>query len=251
MKGNSQISKCEFAYFKPTGEEKGVLVLCPGINADGSKFLNSPWAAWAQQNKLGIIGATFVSDASQTGVKGYYYMNSGSGKLLLEGITKIYGKELPLYLFGFSGGAHFVSRFVEWRPQGVQAWCAYSAGWWTAPKSSSILPNGIVACGKKDERYKATLEYFNDGRKLGKPWLFISMKDVGHEGHEPLNKFVREYFEAVLLQKKNGQWVELSTEQIVSNPKSAPAAHLGYLPSEDLLTNWQEVHFLPNFKIGN
>jgi hypothetical protein len=243
LDGNDQISRSELAYLKPKGDERGVLILCPGVNGDGSKFLNTEWAKWALEKQLGVIGLSFASDISEIHEKGYYYMDSGSGNLLLEGIKKIYGTELPLYLYGISGGAHFVSRFVEWRPQGVQAWCAYSAGWWTPPHPSELTPKGIIACGRNDPRYLATREYFNAGRDLGKPWLFISLKDVGHYNFEPLNRFVREYFEAILLKKKNDQWIRLSLEECVNTLTGFPPAYFGYLPSKDLLKNWQQLHF--------
>lgn len=32
----------------------------------------------------------------------YYYPNSGSGQALLDSICKVYGKDLPIILYGFS-----------------------------------------------------------------------------------------------------------------------------------------------------
>ena len=45
----------------------------------------------------------------------------------------------------FLGGAHFASRFEEWMPEKVIAWCAYSAGWWICPPRNAAAPAGIAA----------------------------------------------------------------------------------------------------------
>ena len=38
------------------GDERAVLVLCPGMNQDGSFFLKeSPWIEFAEANQLGLL----------------------------------------------------------------------------------------------------------------------------------------------------------------------------------------------------
>jgi pimeloyl-ACP methyl ester carboxylesterase len=156
-----------------TSLPKAVLILSPGCNGNGESLVRSPsWKEFARRNHLALVGLSFASPekAIHDGT-GYYYASKGSGDKFLEGIRKIYGKDLPLLLYGFSGGAHFTSRFEEWAPSRVIAWCADSAGWWDVPQPSGVSPPGIVACGENDPRYGASLSYFKQGRAAGKPWL--------------------------------------------------------------------------------
>jgi hypothetical protein len=167
------IVRTDLYYMTPIANPQAVLVLAPGVNGSGESLVRSPaWQQFASEQHLGLVGLSFSSPekALHDGT-GYYYCSKGSGDKLLEGIRKIYGKDLPLLLYGFSGGAHFTSRFEEWAPSRIIAWCADSAGWWDEPKLSAITPPGIVACGENDPRYGATLSYFKQGRAAGKPWL--------------------------------------------------------------------------------
>src|ERR1700704_6423189 len=102
---------------------------------NGESLVRSPkWIEFARKNKLGLVGLSFASPISAiNNGTGYYSVSNGSGKLLLEGILKIYRRELPLLLYGTSGGAHFTSRFVQWNPRNVISWSAYAAGWWDEP----------------------------------------------------------------------------------------------------------------------
>ena len=165
--------RADLFYPKPTSQPKAVLVLCPGVNGSGEELIHSPvWQQFPNRNHLGLVGLSFASpEKTIHDGTGYYYASKGSGDKLLDGIRKIYGRDLPLLLYGFSGGAHFTSRFEEWSPSRVIAWCADSAGWWDEPKLSAITPPGIVACGENDPRYGASLSYFKQGRAAGKPWL--------------------------------------------------------------------------------
>jgi pimeloyl-ACP methyl ester carboxylesterase len=170
---SANMDRADLYFVLPIDHPKAVLVLSPGVNVSGESLIRSPaWQQFAQQNHLGLVGLSFSSPEKMIlDGTGYYYASKGSGEKLLEGIRKIYGKDLPLLLYGFSGGAHFTSRFEEWAPSRVIAWCADSAGWWDEPKLSAITPPGIVACGENDPRYGASLSYFKQGRAAGKPWL--------------------------------------------------------------------------------
>ena len=109
---------------------------------------------FARRNNLGVIALNYSSSAEDLleNRKGYFYPEQGSGQALLDEIKRLYGKDLPIIIYGFSGGAQFVSRFVDWCPDRIIAWCAYSAQFWDYPKSGSKVTQarGIVACGDQD-----------------------------------------------------------------------------------------------------
>jgi pimeloyl-ACP methyl ester carboxylesterase len=166
--------------------------------------------------------------------------------LLLHGLRQAYGQDLPLVLYGFSGGAHFVSGFAEREPERVAAWCAYSAGWWDRPVANSRCPPGVVACGENDPRLGASLVYFKQGRAVGKPWLWITVPHTGHSIYPPVESFVRNYFAAILGQHHSlatGEWVDIDYKratdaEAVQNQPSETA----WLPDRSLLTEWQDIH---------
>lgn len=238
-------------YYETTSENpRAVLILSPGVNGSGEGLIRSPaWQEFAQRNHLGLVGLSFSSPekAIHDGT-GYYYASKGSGDKLLEGIRKIYGKDLPLLLYGFSGGAHFTSRFEEWAPSRVIAWCADSAGWWDEPKPSGVSPPGIVACGVNDPRYGASLSYFKQGRAAGKTWLWVSLPKIGHQASPALEEFARKYFEAVLKRGRSsglsgGVWVDVDTKNIINASQAfAIPSESGWLPDSSLTKDWSKIH---------
>jgi hypothetical protein len=269
------MSRADLYYVAPVEDLRAVLILSPGCNGNGESLARSPvWQEFAKRNHLGLVGLSFASAspdalalraASQATTRslplvvasssdplhdgtGYYYASKGSGDKLLEGIRRIYRKDLPLLLYGFSGGAHFTSRFEEWAPSRVIAWCADSAGWWDEPKPSGISPPGIVACGDQDPRYGATLSYFKQGRAAGKPWLWVSLPKIGHQPSPALEDFARKYFEAVLKRGgssdlSGGTWVDVDTKKVISEsePEALPSES-GWIPSQALVDDWRKIH---------
>ncbi len=240
------MTRAELHHVATVPNPKAVLVLCPGCNGSGEDLIrSSKWIAFAKEHQLGLVGLSFASPmpAIHDGT-GYYYASKGSGEKLLEGILKIYGKDLPMLLYGFSGGAHFTSRFEEWRPDKVIAWCAYSAGWWDKPKPNPTSPPGIVACGDEDSRYGASLIYFKQGRAAGKSWLWVSLPHVGHSRNTELDQFVRSYFFDILdHSQKIPLWVDIDQQLEVplSNQITYPSL-TGWLPSQTLFESWRNIH---------
>jgi hypothetical protein len=248
---SAEITRAEVAYLKPPEAPMAVLALGPGIDGDGGKQLQQPaWQAFARENNLGLMGLDFASpdDALQHG-KGYYYASQGSGDLLVRAISKVYGKDLPILLYGFSAGAQFVSRFAEWKPEQIMGWCAYAGGWWDKPVKSDKMPPGIIACGKLDgERYGAALIYFRQGRSAGKPWLWISLPDTGHKPSAQLEEFARAYFKALLetgkkAEKNQGVWVDTEQETTYADAKEIDQPGLAaWLPNEQVFLLWKNLH---------
>ncbi len=229
---------------------RAVLVLCPGCNADGGGLVsNVLWRAFAERHSLGLVGLSFASRSEHIrDGTGYYYVRNGSGKVLIDGIHRLFGRDLPILLYGVSGGAQFTARFVEWKPERVIAWCAYSAGWWDEPQPSPAMPPGLVVCGESDERLGASLTYFKQGRAAGKPWLWISVANNGHWPDARAESFVRDYFRAVLDMRQGampaatGVWVDIDTHREAGEAtvRDYPSV-TGWLPDTRLLGCWRSL----------
>lgn len=194
------MTRAELWHLPPSGKERGVLVLCPGYNGSGRSLVNDrEWRKYAADENLGLIGLSFASEESdlQDGT-GYYYASRGSGQLLLDGVQTIYGRPLPLFLHGFSGGGHFSARLMAWKPEAVAAWCALGVGWWDPPEPGRSYPPGIIACGVEDERLEASHEFFRRGSELGLPWEWRPLAGWGHAMNPQLDAAVREFFRTQL-----------------------------------------------------
>ena len=184
--------------------EQAVLVLAPGMNTDGAFFLKeTPWMEFAKRNNLGVIALNYSSSEEDLyqNRKGYYWPEQGSGQALLKEIKRIYGKDFPIILYGFSGGAQFVSRFVDWCPDRIIAWCAYSAQFWDYPKKGTKLTKarGIVACGDQDGmRWQPSFSFYYQGRKNNRPWIWVNISNTGHNRSAKFEKFVRQFFDEEL-----------------------------------------------------
>lgn len=248
---SQSMTRADIYYFHHSNQKnfKAILILVPGLNGNGKYLLQSvQWREFAHKYKLGLVGLSFASSIKDINEnKGYYYPSTGSGSLLLAGLRKI-GKgydKLPILMYGFSGGAHFTSRFVEWRPQKIKAWVAYSAGWWDSPRIQASNPPGIVACGSKDYRLKASRDYFWLGRELNKPWLWMELNNVGHTTVDSFDNFIRKYFAAILdgnIKNDIGCWVDIYNLKIVDTEyaKMHPCA-TGWLPAKYLYSEWKRL----------
>jgi hypothetical protein len=224
---------------------RAILVLCPGMNGNGRSLLTPKWDDFARENQLGLAALSFASREEDLGNgRGYYYPVQGSGQCLVEAIRAAFGHDLPLLLYGMSGGAHFTSRFVEWKPTRVVAWCAYTAGWWDQPTLSKCNPPGIVACGDEDFRYGATLSYFLQGRALGKPWTWVSLAKTGHQSSPALDEFVRSYFAAILRHETaTAQWLDVDLKTPISRQEIETHPTLAcWLPNRRTAQNWIQLH---------
>lgn len=237
---------------EPRGDERAVLVLCPGMNSDGSHFLSEiPWVNFAEDHRLGLIALAFSSDPDDMygdAKKGYYWPEQGSGDVLLEAVRSTYGGDLPIAIYGFSGGAQFTSRFVEWVPERILVWSAYSAQFWGKPalaETAAANPPGIVACGELDaSRWFPSFSYFYQGRELGKPWTWVSIAETGHHRKGSFEEFVRNYFSKVLTaEQASGLLVDVDTEDPESFKDGGLQPGLtSYLPDARLLAAWRGVH---------
>ena len=205
--------RAELKYGTVPPDCAGALVLCPGYNGDGETLIREKgWRDFAKKHRLVLVGLSFASntdDLSAKNRRGYYYAENGSGHLLLSGLRKIIGKDLPIAIFGFSGGAHFTHRFVYQFPEKIKVWAAYGFGWYDdAPESPTIKPPGVFACGLKDSRFDATLSAFLSARRAQWPVCWLGIPENGHITDARAIALIRNYFDAVFLMKKEtlGIW---------------------------------------------
>jgi poly(3-hydroxybutyrate) depolymerase len=230
------------------GNESAVLVLCPGMNQDGAFFLQeSPWMDFAKANNLGVIAIAYESNPDSMygeARQGYYWPEQGSGKALLDSIQDTYGKDLPILIYGFSGGAHFASRFAEWAPERVIAWAAYSAQFWDSPHASESNPPGIVACGEHDGvRWHPSFSYFYEGRQQNKPWVWVSLPDTGHRRHGAFEQFVRNFFDGVQNATGATAYADVESGELFQNSEdSIQTELLAIFPNDQLIQAWRDVH---------
>jgi hypothetical protein len=240
-----QMVRADIYASAPEKAPVGVLVLCPGRNHEGEDWVqDAKWLSFAKASHLGLVVASFASpDEILDRNKGYPCAGEGSGQILLDAIHKIYGSDLPIFLYGFSAGGVFTYRFTEWKPERVLAWCAY-AGDMDPQKSESAAPPGIVACGEYDgDHYGSALSYFKQGRALGKPWLWISLGRGEHVRSPALEEFARQYFQAVLGKSHTPCWVDIDLKKEVSPAEAAQVPSVsGWLPDRGLFKVWDSIH---------
>lgn len=227
---------------------RGVLVFCPGQNGSSEGALRSKvWQDFAEREGLALVGFRFVSaDEDLKNGKGYFVASRGAGELLEAGLRKAGLGGVPLFLYGFSGGAHFAMSFAAWRPEHVTGFCAYSFAWWSPPPEKLQCP-ALIVCGQADGvRYGSTLSYFQAGRKQGKPWAWVSLKETAHATSAELDGFVREYFSSVMNSREGKQLEAASiladntTEKVVKERTDDVSSSV--LPCADLWPKWREIH---------
>lgn len=238
--------RADVSYLNFEFNPKGILLLCSGSNSDASYLLEDrTWVNFSKDNSLILMALSFASKPEDLkNGNGYYYASKGSGQLLLQAIEKIYRKKIPIYIYGFSGGAHFTSRFVEWAPNRIGSWCAHSAGWWDSVREKTgYLPMGIVACGKEDNRYTVSLRYFNDGRIRGRKWTWVALKNTNHLPSKKLDNFVRMYFAIIMHKDLDLCLVDNKTLKIKKANDRNNEQNLSYLPSVKLFHEWKSLSY--------
>lgn len=228
----------------------GVLVLLPGMNGDGAKLAqDATWRTFAQENRLGLVGVSFASSPELLygdPARGYYYPEQGSSEVLLRGLQELYGKDVKLLLYGFSGGAQFSSRFADQHPERVVSWAAYAACFWAAPVAASpASPPGIVTCAEFDAaRYGPAFGYFQQGRRKDARWTWVSVGNLGHARSKRLEDFIRAYFSAVLAgDSLTPAWYDAETMQPTTEDERllTPALSV-WLPSPEITDLWLKLH---------
>jgi len=239
------IQKADFHFIRFSGKKpRAVLVLCPGQNGDGGEYLSDErWKEFARKNDLVILVPDFESpDKLLVSGGGYFVAANGSGDLLLQALRKENLSDVPLLFFGFSGGAHFTISFAAWSPKRLLGFCAYSFAWWSYPPANLKCP-AVIACGELDgKRYESTFAYFQAGRRQGNPWTWVSLKKQTHSRSEPLELFVREYFQSLMDCLPQEQIVVDNIRKNLLNSSQCNPLTTSILPCSRVLPFWQTIH---------
>lgn len=239
------LDRADLYVLKPRTEFRAILVLCPGLNGNGKALVESAkWQEFAEQNDLAICGLSFSSSLEDIEERiGYLHPGNGAGEAFVAGLRKAFGRDYPLLLFGFSGGAQFTARFAEWKPTTVLAWCAYAAGSWDKPSELKNTPPGIVACGENDPRYGAALGYFLQGRAVGRHWAWVSLADTGHQMNAKLDDFVRAFFRQAIHPLSHPEWRDVDLKTVLTDDEVSKQPTLAcWLPSHEIAQAWQKIH---------
>ena len=226
---------------------RAVCVVLAGANGDSTVyFKDARWTEFARTNGIALVAATFTSPVGELkSGRGYYDARVKSGRQLVDYLDRQNLGGLPLFVYGFSGGAHFTASFAEHFPSHVTAWCAASAGWWQdLAQGGDERPPGIVACGTEDFRYGACLSHFHDGRAVGRRWTWVDVPGLGHSRSEALEVFVQAYFIEILKQRgrcraDGGVCLDSVTGNRRERASKTADVNLSWLPSKALLPRWQ------------
>jgi len=240
-----EITRADFHVYRGAQHPQAVLVLLPGLNGDAKQLVaEESWQKFAREHQLLLVGASFESPPVLEGDRrGYYYAERESGEMLLKAVKEAAGQDLPILLYGFSGGAQFVSRFADDKPERVYGFCAYSAAWWEPPARHEASPPALIACGDEDaQRLGASLLYFKQGRVAGKPWTWVNLTGAGHGTTPEFEDFARDYFAALLDQNHQPCWVDIGTEMKLEESGKVHPSLSAWLPDESLLPAWQKLH---------
>ena len=230
--------------FEPSPKTpQGILVLANGYNnTHGNLIREREWQMFAQEHQLVLIEIAFVShEEDLINGKGYYYASNGSGALLLKAIDDKFPRNLPLLMFGYSGGGHYVARFQAWKPERVKGWATYGVGWWdeTVSNVENIQPPGLIICGDDDLRFSACFRFYQHGIEQGRKLLWLGLKDSGHYISPHILPFIQDYFDG-LMQNDILDWQMLKKGNTI----------YGWLPNGKLLDEYQKLDFaFPTFKI--
>ena len=249
-------------YFPPKADSDAqvdvVLLFLPGRNKHEPDLLDrSEWQAFAAENQIGLCVASFAEGKSWSLENTYSVADNGTGEQLLSAIEERYGNpEIKLLVYGYSAGARWASTIAEYAPERVVAWCGQAVGKWIAPKPNVLdTPPGIIACGEWDGGgFQPSYSHFLAGRRLNRPWNWISLAVTGLSKSNVLYSFVRAFFSSVLVQSRRADspsfpeasfWdidLRLPTEELTSKRDQIFGA---WLPSNEVRDHWLRVHCAP------
>lgn len=242
---SESITKAAFDFAQPEKPD-AVLVLLPGVNGDGGKFLEErAWTRFAASHNWAVVGATFVSSVDKLKWNGGYYDVAGaSGPMLQNALARQGLKGKPLYLYGFSGGARFAARFTDAYPESVAAFATLGLGDIPEPTASKG-PRGVIACGSDDERLGASLSWFKDARALGWRLSWVEAQGLGHVRSATVEEFIRKWFDEAsrpTVRGTGGVAYEIGSGMAAApeSPRSATA----WFPTSGIAALWKRNFFV-------
>lgn len=162
-------SKVKFVYYIPpslmnTKKDFPVIVLLPGFNGNGEYMLFDKIYETADKKGFGIIAPSFKTNLREfKAQKDYTYPEIWSGNALIKMLDKAREKGLrysKLYMFGFSAGAQYSTRFSFMYPEKVVACASIANGERFYPTHNNNV-NYYIAIGKYDkERNRVNAKVF-------------------------------------------------------------------------------------------
>lgn len=249
-----EIERADLYFWTPESETpiRAVLILAPGRNGNGLKMIEQEvWKQFALEHHLLLCGVSFASNKRFVD-QSYSNGHSGSGEMLLRGIDLISEREghgeLPLLMYGFSAGARFTASVVEAHSERFIAWSACAVGKWQDARETKSHPPGIVASGEWDAGcYHASLLYFQQGRKLNKPWMWLSLAETGHQRSDALDEFVRAFFDEMMKrpldERPSGHFFDIDTRKELSSAEVEEwPIFAGWVPTGSLKEKWLQLH---------
>jgi predicted esterase len=120
---------------------------------------------------------------------GYQRLKQAEDKKLIQ-IIKEAKKRFSIdgdniFLVGYSGGAQFVHRFAFKHPEHIKAACVLAGGEYDTPPNSDRARKVtyFIAVGEEDERYRKTLNFYNQLKKRHYKAKFEAFPLIGHNMH--------------------------------------------------------------------
>ena len=252
---------------------KGILVLSPGIQedgtADGTQLVEEQeWIDFATKHNFAMVGIKFrVVDSVDDWNDHTYIAQSGSGYAFNEALKVFFNEtkvmnfyKLPLIMWGYSWGGAFNYHFsLKWSQQvvclaSVKSGYAYDAYYGTqiASKSPCILFYGE----NEDETHKLSISgVFKNQRNNSALWCIAGEVGAGHElGNtskiaKPFMASVIEkripenlgdYSDLVAIEESSG-WLGNVEDFTISPYQSfeGDKSKASWLPDESVAKNWQ------------
>ncbi len=175
--------------YLPDGLERAraIIVLVPGLNADGRGLANDPqWMKLAQRTGCALIG---LSNRGNQGGS-YYEVEHWSGDLFLKGIAELARnsnhpelENLSLGFWGHSAGGQWNYNFACWKPQRTYAFIANKGAYYHGIPTPALrkVPALWIAGGKDtDERIGNITSLYAENRRKGAPWGLLIEPEVNH-----------------------------------------------------------------------
>ena len=219
-------------YCPPKGDNfKYILSLMPGINEDGTTWLNNDvWIDFSKKNNCPVLASYFhttsnftlgkIFDGSAPKMTYYVVPKGGSGKAYLKALksciatsNKSFSKNTGMLLFGYSAGGIFNHNFAIDYPDRVSAFVVNKGGgaYIKGNKRFFTIP-GLFFLGEKDKPFrKSNIQAaYAEGVGYDAPWLLIRESGIDHS----LGKSVElslEFFSRII---QDNQEISLSTEAV-------------------------------------
>jgi hypothetical protein len=224
---------------------RAILVIC--VDQHSERIARDQiWQKYAIDNNLALVAATFSSPGQDT-VKnggGFVHADQGSGQLLLDGVSQVFGSSLPIILYGRGFSGAYAMSFAGWHKDRLLSWAAYTDSFPDDVAQLHSIP-AIIAC---DQNSPAAIsqgqQIFKQGRLQNKPWTLVRLTGNPVDRGPQLDNFVRYYMTGVL-SKSGGNfasgcvWVDnVQKREISTIDLFAHQDHASYLPDADTFQQW-------------